>query len=760
MKTQKSKSLAADTNLILKGTKRKLTTVDKLLTEPYLLNILLENVPDTIYFKDIESRFIKISRSQAELLGLSDPVDAIGKTDFDFFTEENARLAYEDEQKIIRTGQTLTQEERKTWPNRPDRWVLTTKIPLRDQQGEIIGTFGISRDITDRKQAEAALQKARDELELRVQKRTTELALVNQALQADIARRQQVEEALAKEQYLHNYLLDNIPDCIYFKDTKSRFIKTSKTLAKALGVSDPAQLVGKSDFDFYPEEYARLFYEDEQSIIQTGNSISKEEVEIWPDLPPGWAFTTKMPLRNQQGEIIGTFGISEDISARKLAEAAQEQNKHLFRALFELSPDSIVLIDPHDPNVSWPIFDCNVAACTMNGYLREELIGHSIDILNVTIGSQAERSAYMKQLREIGSHKYETQHRRKNGDIYPVEVSTSIIQIGERELVIGIDRDITERKRDQEEIQKQSLSLRQSEERFHLVSYATNDVVWDWDLLTGKIWRNQSMERFFGFRADQIGSDNEWWHAQIHPDDRPKVIKSIHTAIDSGEDFWSKEYRYQRADGSFIYVFDRGYIIHNEDGKPIRMIGAMMDITARKQAEEVLRMEAVHDPLTGLFNRRYMEEMLDREILRLVRNQQQSISIIMLDIDHFKQVNDTLGHAIGDALLRQLGSFLLKHVRGSDIACRYGGDEFVLILPNAPLEIGQQRAEKICADIKNLIVEPYGKLPGNLTLSLGVALFPDHGATREAVFLAADDALYLAKEAGRNRVVVAKRAGD
>jgi len=742
------------------GIESKSTPEEAPTKEQYLLNILLDNAPDYIYFKDIESRFTKISKSQAELFGLSDPAQAIGKTDLDFYAEELARAAYEDEQKLIRTGQTFSKEERQTWSDRPDRWVLTTKMPLRDQQGKIIGTFGISKDITDSKQARDVLQKTHDELELRVRERTAELALVNQALQADIANRQLVEEALAKEQYLHNFLMDNIPDHIYFKDNESRFIKTSKTQAKALGVSDPAQLVGKSDFDFYPEEHARRFYEDEQLIIQTGDSINKEEVEIWPDRLPGWAFTTKMPLRDRHGKIIGIFGISKDITARKQAEAAQAQSESQFRTLFELSPDSIMLIDPHNPTISWAIIDCNVAACTMTGYLREELIGSSIDTLNVTAGDQSERNASMKQLREAGSLNYETRRRRKNGEVFPVEVSTSIIKIGNRELIIGIDRDITERKRDQEEIQQQSISLRQSEERFRLVSYATSDVVWDWNLVTGKTWRNQTMQRLFGFQPDQVLPEDGWWETRIHPEEREKVVKSIHTAIDRGENFWSKEYRYQHADGHYVYVFDRGYIIHNEDGKPIRMIGALMDISAQKQAEDVLREEAVHDPLTGLYNRRYMEEMLKREMQRSERNRQQPISIILLDIDHFKQVNDTLGHAIGDAVLRQLGPFLLKYIRGSDIACRYGGDEFVLILPNAPLKIAKQRAEKLCVEARDLVVEHSGELVGKLTLSLGVATFPDQGTTIEALFQAADAALYQAKEAGRNQVGVAKSDQD
>ena len=310
------------------------------------------------------------------------------------------------------------------------------------------------------------------------------------------------------------------------------------------------------------------------------------------------------------------------------------------------------------------------------------------------------------------------------------------------------------RRRDRAEIERHQLALREADEHFHLVSYATNDVVWEWDLVTGRVWRNEGIQRLFGYPPEEIDPDMAWWQERIHPTDREKVVKGLRAAIDDGEKFWSKEYRFQRVDRSYADVFDRAYIRWNEAGIPFRVQGAVMDITARNHAEEILRQEAVHDPLTGLFNRRYMEEMLEREI-RLARINQQPISIIMLDIDSFKQVNDSAGHAAGDAMLHALGNFLLQHVRGTDIACRYGGDEFVLIMPNAAIDVARQRAALLCEGARELKAALYGRPLGSLSLSLGVALFPQHGATREAIMQAADAALYAAKDAGRNQVFVA-----
>ena len=168
---------------------------------------------------------------------------------------------------------------------------------------------------------------------------------------------------------------------------------------------------------------------------------------------------------------------------------------------------------------------------------------------------------------------------------------------------------------------------------------------------------------------------------------------------------------------------------------------------------ETLRQQSVRDPLTGLFNRRFLEEVLDRELARLERKNL-PLSLIMIDVDNFKSFNDTFGHEAGDAVLRDLGGVLQRHVRGSDIACRYGGEEFTIVLPEASVEIGRQRAEMLREAARELRLVHDGKSLGAITLSLGVACFPGHGRRREHLLQVADAALYEAKNGGRNRVVV------
>lgn len=168
---------------------------------------------------------------------------------------------------------------------------------------------------------------------------------------------------------------------------------------------------------------------------------------------------------------------------------------------------------------------------------------------------------------------------------------------------------------------------------------------------------------------------------------------------------------------------------------------------------ESLKNQSICDPLTGLFNRRYMEESLEREFSRANRNKT-SLAIVMMDLDHFKRFNDTFGHQAGDALLRAFGDLLKRNTRGQDIACRYGGEEFALVLTDTTLNGVLQRSEILRQQVKQLSVEYAGQLLGAVSISMGVALFPDHGITMGDVLRASDQALYCAKREGRDRVSV------
>ncbi len=176
---------------------------------------------------------------------------------------------------------------------------------------------------------------------------------------------------------------------------------------------------------------------------------------------------------------------------------------------------------------------------------------------------------------------------------------------------------------------------------------------------------------------------------------------------------------------------------------------------ANLKLRETLQNQAIRDPLTGLYNRRYLEETLDRELHRS-RRLEAPLGVVMMDLDHFKDFNDTCGHAAGDALLIALAHTITAEIRTEDIACRYGGEEFLLVMPGASLETTRERAENLRQAVQALQVKYQDRFLQSPSLSLGVAIFPDHGATSEEVIAAADAALYRAKKAGRDRVEIAR----
>lgn len=177
---------------------------------------------------------------------------------------------------------------------------------------------------------------------------------------------------------------------------------------------------------------------------------------------------------------------------------------------------------------------------------------------------------------------------------------------------------------------------------------------------------------------------------------------------------------------------------------------------------ETLRHQSIRDPLTGLFNRRYLEETFERELRRAARADA-SIGVVIFDIDHFKRFNDTFGHEAGDLVLKELGPLIKEHRRGDDVACRYGGEEFVLVLPGITLEATRLRAEALREAVKRLGLSLREQSLGQVSLSLGVEVYPASGQTAEGLIRIDDEALYRAKREGRDRVVVAEepsRASD
>jgi PAS domain S-box-containing protein len=262
----------------------------------------------------------------------------------------------------------------------------------------------------------------------------------------DISLRKQVEEKLIREQFLINALMNSLTDHVYFKDLESRFIRNNRAHALSFGFNDPDQLVGKSDFDFFAEHAARQAFNDEQKIIKTGEPVLKEERLTRKDGTVAWFSATKLPLRDNLGKIIGTFGISRDITEWKMTEEALKHSEERFRSVTQSANDAIITIDNKGFIQGW-----NKGAENMFGYEETEILGKSLNI--VIPEDYLNKHIKPKVLLEIrgvqpsANKTVELLGLKKSGVTFPVELSLSIWETSEGKFFTGIVRDITSRKR-------------------------------------------------------------------------------------------------------------------------------------------------------------------------------------------------------------------------------------------------------------------------------------------------------------------------
>jgi diguanylate cyclase (GGDEF)-like protein/PAS domain S-box-containing protein len=326
---------------------------------------------------------------------------------------------------------------------------------------------------------------------------------------------------------------------------------------------------------------------------------------------------------------------------------------------------------------------------------------------------------------------------------------------------------IQEEKHDQEitRLEQAEQALHESEEHLDQILSVLHETIWLRDVNTRQVlYVNPAFEQLSGLRCEDFYNNPNAFINIVHPEDKQWIMK--------GSLYRSDIHRIVRPDGSIRWVWGRTFPVKNKAGEVYRTAAIVEDITERKQTEEELKLahaelisqmqeiqllqenlrdQVIRDPLTGLYNRRYLSDALDRELGR-ARREEYPVSLVMVDIDAFKQVNDTYGHYAGDLILKHLALHLTRHTRQSDLICRLGGDEFLLIFPNLPITVAFERAEQ-CRGSFQESAAVLDQIEIRATLSAGIAAFPDHGVTSQQVLAAADRALYTAKTNGRNRVI-------
>ena len=821
---------------------------EALAKERYLLHALLDAVPDYIYFKDAQSRFIRTSKAHAKLFGLNDPALVIGMSDFDFFTEEHAHQAYEDEQVVIRTGQPISKEEKETWADRPDTWVLTTKMPLPDQQGKIIGTFGISKDISERKQAEA------DHLNytafLESLNHITGIVLEAQDLPSTF---NIMVEHIAKlfgadDGYLALWDEQNekpIPIVAYgsMRDNYSRLVfeKGEQTLAATLmKARHPLVIPDIRNSPYVSPEVASLFpnqtmlglplilqdrkiailylgYNQSRSFRQ--NEIDQAEIAV---KQISLALMKSQLLDDATKRVeqltvlheVATVATQVDTVDQLIEQVTEIIGKHLLPDNFGvlLTDEKREVLCPHSSyrfvsgrgffSTDIPLGQGVTGTVAQTGQvIRKGNVEDLKNYINVDPGTSSELCVPLKlKNRTIGVINAES----NRADAFSIDdellmttlagqLATSIEQIrtaqSERQwldqlahsndLIYAVAQITThiEKALTQEEIiQALGRELRKLDLACTMAMY---------DKERGKFTINyasmeqpilEQMENGLGFSLLDISFSRKKLNSVLNNEDvlRPAAVTNPENEI---------QVLFPRRHDKGIWEILQGVgvgpqtellrlpLVLEDDllgilwvwGKGITKGDlSIMSVFAKQVGSSLERARlfqevqslALTDPLTGLQNRRSLFELGRIEFARSGRADR-PFSCLMLDLDHFKQINDNYGHPIGDQVLQQVAQCSRKSIREVDLIGRYGGEEFLIFLPETDLLTALRVAERLRASIDKTPIK-LADQEVHITVSIGVSRRDDNTLQLETLIARADQALYVAKYKGRNQVASSK----
>ncbi|MBD2680714.1 MULTISPECIES: PAS domain S-box protein [Nostoc] len=729
------------------------------------LQAILDYSPAIIFLKDLQGQYLIINR-QHDVVSSINRDKIIGHTDYDFFPKEVADKLSVNNQKVLQMGQTIEVEEVVPQDD-GDHTYLAVKFPIYDAAGKISGMCGIATDITDRKRAEASL---------------------------------------AKSEAKWRSLIQNSSDMVCIQDPEGRMRFVSPSVERILGYK-PEELIGKLIIEFISPEDIVFVWNTFEKLLNLPSTTTQLVEYRFRHKDGSWRFleSTGCNLLSDPA-IHGIVINSRDVSERKRQETEIHQlNEDLeqrvaqrtaeLESLINAIPDHIFVVERQQMRLSF----CNDVFAKCIAYENR----HQVQGKTVAECFSPEMTAYFIKQNNLVFESGKPLHEHETLNLYDKVHHFETFKIplkkpnGDVYALLGISHDYTELIQTQQALTERTAQLEAANRELaqHNQEIISLNQMSDFlqvclNLQESQRVLTQLMPRLFPGCSGAVFliedsqapveamSTTSYAHA-TWGEPTTQTLFSAHEcyALRRGQTHFVENIhdglyckhilvssltttlcipmvaRGKTCGVLYLSTLVKEHIMAAKQQLAVIVAQHIALALANLKMYETLHNQSIRDPLTGLFNRRYLEESLARE-LHFVRRHQQCLSVILLDIDHFKHFNDTFGHDAGDTVLQKIADFLQHQIRESDIACRFGGEEMLLILPGASLEDAAQRAEQLRQGVKQLKVEHRHQLLSSITMSIGIACFPEHGISGDILMKVADAALYQAKAQGRDRIVI------
>jgi diguanylate cyclase (GGDEF)-like protein/PAS domain S-box-containing protein len=677
------------------------------------LRSILDGVDACIYLKDVQGRYLFANRATCELWNR--PLEeVVGCGDEHFFDEQTARRTRENDRAVFESGEKLRIEDiNHIKGSEEDTVFLSIKLPLRGEDGSIYALCGISTDITERKRAERALKESETKLRAIFEMANVGISIV---------------------------------------DRGGHYCMLNSRWAQSLGFEIDEMRNLTYEQVTHPDDLASARESFEALVGGQTESYRIEKRYVKKDRSVMWADLSVAAIKGNDQQVEYVLGMLVDITQRKLSEQALVESEQRTQALYTL----LRMVADNVPDMIWAksvdrrFLFANRAVCEqlLMANDTDEPLGkddlyfamrqreaHPDDPDWHTFGELCQDSDAITL--NLGRPAKFEEFGNVNGKLLYLDVHKAplIGDSGEVIGVVGSARDITTERETMEQLRVSSLVLANSSEAL-MLSDADNHIV---DV-------NPAFTRITGYTLDEVqGRDPRLLHSG---EQNAEFYQAMWAQIESTGQ-WQGEVWNLRKNGELFAEWLTVNTLWHPDGRVHRRVGLFSDITEKKRSEELIWKQANFDQLTGLPNRRMFLDRLAQDIKRADRAGNR-LALMFLDLDNFKEINDTLGHEAGDELLTEAARRIASCTRGSDTVARHGGDEFTVILPELTDDSG---IDRIATSILSALTQPFvmGVDHVHVSASIGITLYPDDAQSQDDLLRNADQAMYVSKDAGRNR---------